>query len=72
MEIGITKFSDVLTKSLEDNLRKKLDPRQSHINAIEAFGEAELERIMCADGWMNHPATAKQRQSGRRVGADVN
>ena len=72
MEIGITKFSDVLTKSLEDNLRKKLDPRRSHINARESFGEADLERIMYEDRCMNCPATVKQRELGRRVGVDVN
>ena len=62
----------MLTKIWEDNLRKQLDPRQSNINAIEAIGEAELERILCADWWMNHPETADQRESGRRLGADVN
>ena len=39
-EIEITKFSNTLTKSLEDNLRKKLAPRRSHINKREAFVEA--------------------------------
>ena len=62
----------MLTKSLEENLRKKLDSRQSHINIREAIGEAELERILYADGCMNHPATAEQRELGRRKGVDVN
>ena len=72
MEIDITNFNDVLTKSLEDNIIKQLDPGRSHINEREAFGEDELERILCADGCMNRPTTAKQRELGRRVGEAVN
>ena len=32
-EIEITKFSNTLTKSLEDNIRNILAPRRSHISA---------------------------------------
>ena len=58
-EIEISKFSDMLTKGLEDNLRKQLTPRRIHVNTVFASGEAGLKRILCADGHMTLPATAK-------------
>ena len=57
-EIEISKFSDALTKSLEDNLRKKLAPRRSHFSTELAFGEAELESALGADGCMARTATS--------------
>ena len=60
-EIEIIKFSNMLTKSLEDNLRKKLCPRQSRINVMLIFGEEELERIIGTDGHTTCPVTEKQR-----------
>ena len=41
-EIESTKFSDVLTKNLEDGLRKQSASRRNHVNAREAFRESEI------------------------------
>ena len=71
-EIKITKFSDTLTKSLEENLRKKLAPWRSHTDTRLDFVEAELESILGADERVTRPATPKQRESERRAGAAVN
>ena len=60
-EIKFTKFSDMLTKNLEENLKKQLSSQQSHINSREASGEAELEMILGIDGCMTRLATTKQR-----------
>ena len=61
-EIEITKSSEMLTKSLGDNLRKKLAPRKSQINVRLSFGEAKLERILGVDGFMTRPITAKKEK----------
>ena len=53
----------------EDDARKQHDPRRSHISTREACGEANLERIGDPDGFMNLHITAKQKYSGRKVGA---
>ena len=66
-EIEISKFSDALTKSLEDNLRKKLAPQRSHVSTELSFGEAELERIIGADGCMTRTTDDKQREGRRKV-----
>ena len=62
----------MLIKSLEENLRKQLDHRQSHIIAALAFGEVELKIILGADKCMTRPETSKKRKGRRRVGATVN
>ena len=52
----------MLTNSLEDNLRKRLAPPQSHTNVVLAFGKTELERTLGADGCVTRPTAAKQRE----------
>ena len=71
-EIEVTKFTDMLRKSLDDDVRKKYTPRLSHINTRKVYGEVFLERITGPYGRNDHPVTAKQRESGRRAGIDVN
>ena len=71
-KIEITKFSEMLTKSLEDNLRKKLASRRNHSNTRLSFGEAELEMILGVDGCTTHHTTTKQREVERRVGTAIN
>ena len=61
----------MLIKTLEDDLRKQLAPRRSHLSEALAFGEAELERIRGVHGRMTRTTAAKQREGGRRVGTSV-
>ena len=70
-EIKIAKFSDMLAKNSEENLRKQLAPRRSHMIIALALGEGELERIIYEDGCINRLTKAKQREGGRRVGTSV-
>ena len=67
----VTKLTDMLCKILEDDARKKNDPWWSLISTRETCGEDKLKRNTGPDGRTNRPTTAKQRDSGRRVGVAV-
>ena len=66
-EIEVTKFTDMLCKTLEDNFRKHHDPQRSHINTRESHRQDKLEKIVGPDGRMARPKTSKQRDVVRRA-----
>ena len=71
-EIEVTKFTEILCNSLEDDDRKQHASLHSHIRTRQDCRESKLEKVAGPDGHVTRPATTKQRYSGRKVSTDVN
>ena len=70
-EIDIIKFTDVLTKDLEDATRAQRLPDQRHASEAHGIWSDNLEYTLGHDGYIEMPKTDKKHTLGKNVGMPV-